>query len=81
MTDNVRHLAPPNLGSITAMLRHWAAELESGREPMPETAYLVMVASGDDTPVVCSFGLARSRLSEAGALFYASSRAVDIDHG
>ena len=81
MSDNVRHLAPPNLASIPAMLRHWAAELEAGREPMPATAYLVLVASDDDTPTVCSFGLAQSRLAEAGALFYAASRAVDVDHG
>ena len=80
MSSNVRQLTPANLANIPAMLRFWAAELESGREPMPATAYLVLIASSNEVlPTVCAFGAEQSRLLEAGAMLYVANRAVAVD--
>lgn len=77
--SNVRELVPSNLASIPTMLRYWAAELESGREPMPRAAYLILVDDGNTPPSVCKFGQEISRLEEAGALFFAASQPLQLE--
>lgn len=83
--SNVREIAPANLANIPAMLRHWAAELESGREPMPKSALLILVEDGETPPTVCAFGKELSRLEEIGALATCVNQAMAVhavpDHG
>lgn len=67
--NNVHEIAPANLKSIPAMLRHWASLLESGREPMPRTAVLLCIPQGDDPPTIAFFGEEMSRTEEVGALY------------
>lgn len=56
------------LENIPHMLRYWADELEAGREPMPETALLVLMGGGDEVPDLCIFGNNTTRINLVGAL-------------
>lgn len=66
MIDNVRTITPSNVANIPAMLRYWAKLIESGEEPAPRTAYLVLVDDGDAVPSLCQFGKPLNRLEEIG---------------
>lgn len=69
--SNVHEIAPANLKSIPAMLRYWARMFESGEEPMPRAAFLLIVPEADcEPPTVFSAGEELSHLEEIGA-FYA----------